>query len=585
MRRSNRSRPKRSRYGDNDEKDTFTSSLERNGKKQKTKMSEAVAKSKEKGSQGSVAEFAIPASSSKAAQASGAASPPASPSSRRPTVPSASKKRKEEPGEGSVTFTAIPKATGKTMSSLVSMMNPLGGGASGAAVRHPRASPPVEAFPKIRSAPNETSKPDKPHGGRIDEGITMEAKDHIDDEDDDNDDSDSDSGTSSNSSSESSGGDSSDESDESDTSSSEDDLPSSSSSVNRIRHDDLDAAARLLLSVSPRIHARPRSLSHLEPLESLAGLASLDGGQLSRASGSLDKLHVVLSGLSRGRQVSYGSLASFNGEYSLYSAVAPQSFLLGQAARKSENAKKRRRESRKRQRKTKKVKHARKSKGDTSASGRETTKSKKKIASGKEKPAKKKKKKAESDKSKKAKTKIKKMGRSKFRKTDAEMEAELAARSLGEDAPANPECPPSLMEKFGKIYNRYGRIGIFTREQRLKILARYRAKRKNRVWKKTVRYNCRKNLADTRLRIKGRFVRRDSEQAKAYFAKLKADLVSADFGKYFVRYRFTVDWNIHLFLFCWPVKLLHRWHFLTRSSSPSLSLVPDLVLSKFPLVG
>jgi hypothetical protein len=54
---------------------------------------------------------------------------------------------------------------------------------------------------------------------------------------------------------------------------------------------------------------------------------------------------------------------------------------------------------------------------------------------------------------------------------------------------------------------------------------RYRAKRTNRQWKKVVRYDCRKNLADTRLRIKGRFVRRDSEEAKAYFANLKLDLV------------------------------------------------------------
>ena len=77
----------------------------------------------------------------------------------------------------------------------------------------------------------------------------------------------------------------------------------------------------------------------------------------------------------------------------------------------------------------------------------------------------------------------------------------------------------------GKIYNNFGRIGIYTPQQRLVIMNRYRLKRTNRVWKKVVRYDCRKNLADTRLRIKGRFVRRDSEEAKAYFANLKLDLV------------------------------------------------------------
>lgn len=80
-------------------------------------------------------------------------------------------------------------------------------------------------------------------------------------------------------------------------------------------------------------------------------------------------------------------------------------------------------------------------------------------------------------------------------------------------------------------YNLNGRIGIYTREvssiiisltiyyffvyllylffnqERNAIILRFKEKRKNRVWKKKIRYHCRKNLADSRVRIKGRFVK------------------------------------------------------------------------------
>jgi len=65
----------------------------------------------------------------------------------------------------------------------------------------------------------------------------------------------------------------------------------------------------------------------------------------------------------------------------------------------------------------------------------------------------------------------------------------------------------SMMTNYQHIYNRGGRIGIYTREERDDIIGRFKEKRKRRVWKKKIRYHCRKNLADRRVRIKGRFVK------------------------------------------------------------------------------
>ena len=62
------------------------------------------------------------------------------------------------------------------------------------------------------------------------------------------------------------------------------------------------------------------------------------------------------------------------------------------------------------------------------------------------------------------------------------------------------------------MYNQNGRIGIYTPQERAAIIARYHAKRAHRNWNKKIRYNCRKNLADRRLRVKGRFVKRSTEE-------------------------------------------------------------------------
>ena len=61
------------------------------------------------------------------------------------------------------------------------------------------------------------------------------------------------------------------------------------------------------------------------------------------------------------------------------------------------------------------------------------------------------------------------------------------------------------------MYNKNGRIGIYTPAERAAIIQKFNAKRARRVWNKKIRYNCRKNLTDWRMRVKGRFVKRSVE--------------------------------------------------------------------------
>ena len=216
---------------------------------------------------------------------------------------------------------------------------------------------------------------------------------------------------------------------------------------------DMDTAAKLLLSVSPRIMAaRPRSLSHLEPLESLAGLAAL--GEPKKTE--VEKLRSCLEGISSS---ALGSLSSFNNRKGHAKGFLGLNDSKGQAKGKKHL-----------KIRFKRKKKASKSNGKNSAMEKSSKKRKR-------------------------------------RKGD------------GDDLPKS--VPDILHDSpFEKDYNQHGKIGIYTPSERAALLRRFREKRRRRVWYKKVRYGCRKNLADRRLRIKGRFVRADSKEYKEYFANL-----------------------------------------------------------------
>merc|ERR1719163_190015 len=89
------------------------------------------------------------------------------------------------------------------------------------------------------------------------------------------------------------------------------------------------------------------------------------------------------------------------------------------------------------------------------------------------------------------------------------MKATVKAESGAHDTVARLE----LSRDYSSICNQGGRIGIYLPAARKKLLAKFHAKRKRRVWNKKIRYGCRKQLADSRVRIKGRFVKKERMRA------------------------------------------------------------------------
>ncbi|TDH66161.1 hypothetical protein CCR75_007078 [Bremia lactucae] len=74
-----------------------------------------------------------------------------------------------------------------------------------------------------------------------------------------------------------------------------------------------------------------------------------------------------------------------------------------------------------------------------------------------------------------------------------------AARPYG----GNDKCKEGQNQNF---------VGAYSPDSRRKRIDKFLDKRQKRVWRKEVKYDVRKNFADSRLRVKGRFVKKEDEQ-------------------------------------------------------------------------
>lgn len=95
--------------------------------------------------------------------------------------------------------------------------------------------------------------------------------------------------------------------------------------------------------------------------------------------------------------------------------------------------------------------------------------------------------------------------------------AAAAAAGMPQTYPSNDGLSLSHTACPMELLNKGGRIGIYLPEERKARIAKFHSKRKIRIWRKRIKYDCRKKLADSRPRIKGRFVKRSDVDGEASF--------------------------------------------------------------------
>jgi hypothetical protein len=103
-------------------------------------------------------------------------------------------------------------------------------------------------------------------------------------------------------------------------------------------------------------------------------------------------------------------------------------------------------------------------------------------------------------------------------KLDKQKKAEVEEKEEHQPGSGRPRSmsDPNLRSSVGadgllEVERPDGWIGAYSPESRTVRIERFLEKRNHRVWTKTVKYDVRKNFADSRLRVKGRFVKKEDE--------------------------------------------------------------------------
>jgi hypothetical protein len=81
---------------------------------------------------------------------------------------------------------------------------------------------------------------------------------------------------------------------------------------------------------------------------------------------------------------------------------------------------------------------------------------------------------------------------------------------------------PVIVPEASQLNMSAYRVGLLSLEERRLKITKYKEKRMRRTWAKKISYDCRKRVADNRLRVKGRFVTKD--QAFALLGMTPQDL-------------------------------------------------------------